>query len=227
MKATTWLDLKNRCLRLLQDTARDAATYTDEDMVDYVNSALVDVAAHTARKKTQEIVLEEPATTLSMPDDFMANGPVAIQVQGLYWQLWQPITWHPDETLPTPYSFSLSSNAYYEWPKGTLNFLWLVPANTKLRLQYYAYWEEVEDDSSVFTFRHRWLIDALQWNILSKACLKIALQAANLRQYNIKVDSGVPEDNPMLKVSREFYRKFLDKLAENPPQDRSLWMNGD
>ena len=223
----TWLFLKNQVIRLLQDTDRTAAQYSDDDLLDGINSALIDIVSHTARKKTIEVVLEEPTTQLETPSDWLAPGPIAIQVQGLYWQMWTPYAYRPDETLPTPYSFSLSNNSYYEWPKGTLNFLWLVPANIKLRLQYYAYWDEMVDDAGLFTFRHRWMLDALKWNTTSKVLLKSVVQSAGLRQWNIKVDSGEPEDNPMLKASQVFYRMYQDKLAEYPPQDRSVWDSGD
>ena len=224
-----WLTLKTRARRLLQDVPAEGSelTWSDDDMLDYVNAALSDITSHTARKKTMEIVLEEPSNLYDMPDDFLALGPVAIQVQGLYWQMWTPYSWKPDETLPTPYAFSLSNNAYYEWPKGTINFLWLVPANIRLRFQYYAYWDEIVDDNSLFTMRYRWMYDAIEWNVVSRALQKSAIQAANLRQYNIKVDSGTPEDNPMWTMSKFFYQKYRERMAEYPPQDRSVWDTGD
>lgn len=220
-----WLDLKNRCRRLLQDTSDDKTntTYADDDMLDYVNSALVDISSHTAKKVEWITTLEQPASQLEMPADFMKFGPIAVQVQGLYWQFMEPYTWQPSDTLPTPYAFSLSQNGYFEWPKGTINFTWLVPANMKLRFDYFGYWSPVIDDNSILNMRQMWMADALQWNILFRAMLKIATQAANLRQYNIKVDSGTPEDNPMLKMAREFRKFYWDILGEHPSNLTEVW----
>lgn len=219
-----WSKIKNRCLRILQDTARETqVSWSDDDMRDYANAALTDLSVHTAQKKIWETVLETPSTVVELPGDILELGPVSIQVQGLYWQFLTPVTWKPGETLPTPYTFSLSVNGYYEWPEGTVNFLYLIPAGQKLRFQYFAYWAEIEADDDVIPFRERWLEEALYWNVLSRAVTKTAIQAANLRQYNIKVDSGEPEDNPMLKMSHYFYRKYLEVLADNPSNAKAVW----
>lgn len=226
--AARWSKIKNRCLRMLQDTTRDeSASWSDAEMLDYVNAALTDFASHTARKKIWEKVLEKPSLTIELPDDVLELGPVSIQVQGLYWQFLTPCMWKPGDTLPTPYTFSLSVNGYYEWPESVLNFIYLIPAGQRLRFQYYAYWDEVENEEDVIPFRNRWPEEAIYWNILSRAVMKTAIQAANLRQYNIKVDSGEPEDNPMLKMSHQFYRKYLEILADNPNNDRSVWEASD
>ena len=123
--AYRWGQLKNRCLRLLQDTVRENATFTDEDMLDYVNAALNDLASHTAKRETFETVLDTTTNKVVMPDNFLDPGPVAVQLQGLDWQLLVPMTEKPSDTLPSPMAFSLSLNAYYEWPEGVFNLLYM------------------------------------------------------------------------------------------------------
>jgi len=227
MANETWGELKARCIRMLQDTNRDVPLWTDDDMLDYVNVALQDITPHHARKITWETSLIEASTALDMPEGFYAMGPVAIQVQGLYWQMLVPYSWQPDETLPTPYTFSLSSNSYYEWPKGHVNFLFLIPANVKLRFNYYSYWDAIRNDSDTFSYRHKWFQEALFYNIMSQALMKGAVQSANLRQWNINVDSGQPEHNPMWRMSEAYRLKYERVLGDHPPQDRSVWDNGD
>ena len=52
--STSWKSLRDRVLRVLDDIERDdesAVSWTDADMLDYIDEALVAIATHTAAEQ--------------------------------------------------------------------------------------------------------------------------------------------------------------------------------
>jgi len=219
----SWTDFRARSVRMLADSDREKPTWDDDDLRDYVNEALEDVAWHTAQLKTYSLSLKA-VTQIDLPEDFLALGPVWVtdmlnnkilmeQARLVKGQTYAVLA-QSSQTMMMLYP------RYYQWPDGKLSFV--SPLTATLSLDYYGYWDEVVDDDSQMTVP-RWMLEALKWVILEKCMHKQAIGAAMLRQYNTKQDSGSPEDNPLLKQAADFHRKYEQVLASHPTQDRSGW----
>ncbi len=228
--AIRWTTLKNRALRLLDDTERSRPNYTDEELLDYVNAGLNSLASgHTAQECEYVITPSQPLAELTLPENYISMGPAYYLSNGRRIML-TPVRLFPGESLPAlinqrflAQQFMISRNiAYYEYPAGRLNFAEDVLENTELHVSYFGYFDLVTDDTDLIP-APRWAEEALVWYIQMLAMAKPSVQASMLGQYKTKIDSGSPEDNPLMK-SVEHCRKMWDRiLASNPRQERTGW----
>ena len=231
--AIRWTPLKNRILRVLDDTERSRPTYSDEELMDYVNSGLTTLASvHTAQECEYIITTPKVENKLVMPENFLALGPVYYQVHGRRVML-QPLKLHPGESIPAligwlaPQPVMWNSHSYgnisfYEYPAGTLNFSLPVIEGLEMHANYFGYYDRVEAETDII-LAPRWAEEALIWYVQMLAMAKPSVQASMLGQYKTKIDAGSPEDNPLLK-SVEHCRKMWERiLSSNDKQARTGW----
>jgi hypothetical protein len=220
---TTWKQLEAKLRGQLQDTDVSNATWSPDELRGYANAALDELSGHTARQRVHSLTVEVSTLVLEMPADLLALGPVSVAVPGtLEKQLMVPIERRPGGTYPPDSSLSVRENSYYEWPVGVLNFMRSLQAGTAVSAGYYAYWPEIQTDSDVLGIP-RWMEGAIYWYVLASAMYKPGIQAAQIRQYNTRRDSGSPIDNPLLEFSKYAMRRHAEILASHPHQDRSSW----
>jgi hypothetical protein len=211
-----------RVRRVLDDLDLNLATWSVEDLRDYLGDALAAVSAHTARESLFEQELTADTASLALPDDFLDPGPIWLS-NGSTRQLLSPAPLRPGETLPDSEAVGDESDFYW-WPEGTINFFRQVASGNTLRVHYWAYWSvPSEPEAEEVIPIPRWLESPVKWNMLMQAMTKPGAQAAYLAQFKTKRDSGDPEDNPLI-VSARFYKRLYDgDLAEKPPQNRKGW----
>jgi hypothetical protein len=216
-----WSLLRDRLLRVLDDVDRNVATYTDDDLRDYINEALVAISGHTAQEKVFAKTFEASASLLDLPDDVLELGPVLIAGSGEKY-LSKPYRLKPGESLPTlTSSAGGQSQGYYRWG-NTLRFLIPVSAGKVVTIHYFGYWDRI--DSETETLRvERWMEEALKWYALHAAMTKPARNTANLRQYATQVDAGHPEHNPLLRFARYCLERYNELIVDHPQQARMGW----
>lgn len=129
----------------------------------------------------------------------------------------------PRATLtPSSYRYTTSTgeaNDWIEYPQGYLSLAAAMTEGDQLELYYFAYWSKPPTETSL-TFVIE-VPTAAQYGIClyaaSNCLLAKSTSSANIRQYNVRVDSGTPVDNP-LKDQSEFYRHlFYQEMKMMPP----------
>lgn len=216
-----WKALRSRIIRLLDDTNRDAPSWTDDDLRDYVNLALKAVTQHTALQARQEVTADAELSSLPLRDDFFEIGPVSASSNNRHSYL---EAFEPKPGYPFPESSGDTPALYYEWPTGTLNFLPVVPVGGVITVHYYAYWPEVdgEDDNPKLGLPN-WMEEPLYWYCIAQAMSKPGVQAASLQSYKTRFEAGNTGSNPLLEFSTYAMRRYERLMAEHPSQDRSGW----
>ena len=116
-------------------------------------------------------------------------------------------------------STSISDNDWIEYPNGYLNLSVALSEGDQLRLYYFAYWNkpETESDLGFILEVPTAALVGMMYYAGSHCLLPKSSNSANIRQFNLRVDSGNPEDNP-LRVQAELYRKlFFQEMKMLPP----------
>jgi len=218
----SWLNLRNRVLRVLDDNIRTDLTkvsFSDDDLLDAINDALINITAHTAQEKVFSTTLTTEATILQLPDDVVDLGPITINdtisIVGAV-----KVVLGPGESLPT--TTVSGQYPYYRWPTSQLNFPSKIPATYTVDIRYWGYWSRVEREEDVLAV-DRWMEEPLKWYMLHLLAAKPAYQASVLGQYKIRSDLGKPTDNPLLEFSGYCFKRYDSKMSEYSPQDRSGW----
>lgn len=217
-----WSDLKAKITRALDDTARaetETPTWSNDELLDYINYALVAFADHTAQAKTYEYKATAAVSTVVLPEDFLKIGPVWFPNRRLI----KPIRLEPgllfSSTTVTTSSLPIG---FYEWPEGTLNLTRELGGGETLTVYYWAHWDEVVGDDSLLSVPV-WAREALHWYCLSRAMAKPGIQAAQLGQWKTRRDLGEPESNPAKAFAKYCEEKYEEVLSRHPSQDRSGW----
>jgi hypothetical protein len=216
-----WGDIEARVRRLLEDTDSTAYTWTELDMVDYANAALKAVAIHTARENQVVYSLTSDLASYTLPDDVLQLGAVILTYISVP-EILQPVRLQPQNILPSTISRG-GATGFYQWPKGTINFLRPILSGRTLTINYWSYYPTVVDVNTPLTGLPRWAEEAVKWKVMIEAIAKVSGQEALLAQWKQKRDAGTPEQQSLITISK-FYQFQYDKvLYEHAPQDRGMW----
>jgi hypothetical protein len=200
--ATSFGDLKASILRLLVDEVDP-----DDPLViggKTVTASLLEDAVYAGLKailpwswKTATYSIATGATELELPGDvYRIEG---VYDNSLYTYLNENII-----TAGLPFA-SESGNMWIEYPEGHITFLAeLTDGGT---LYYAAYWSEPKLDEE-YIEAPAVVIPGMAFYGASYCLLPRATSSAILRQFNVKVDSGVPTDNPIMDMSNAFMKRF-------------------
>jgi hypothetical protein len=211
---TTWAEFKANVVTVLGDENRAEPTWSDAELLLYMNYALSGISEHTAQEKEAVAVLAAATTTYALPADCLGLGPVRVTADGVE----AGRSW----TAPASAVTARGGPSYfYEW-KGTLYFLSAIPSGATLSVAYYGYWDRLTADANLLGVP-QWMEEALLWAVMRHCMSKPGVQSAQIRPWNTRQDSGTPEDNPAL-IFAEYCRKQYERiLANHPNQDRTGW----
>jgi hypothetical protein len=108
----------------------------------------------------------------------------------------------------------LAEQSWMEYPEGYLTFMKPL-LSSGARLYYSSLWAKPALDADAIeppAITHIGIVlFAASYCLLSKASA-----SANIRQYNTKVDSGVPVHNPEAEMSTYFLRRFEAEMNRHP-----------
>jgi hypothetical protein len=114
---------------------------------------------------------------------------------------------------------SEAGNIWLEYPEGYLTFGDALDNGGDL--YYAAYWAEPTLDDEIIE-APAMIIPGLAFYAASYCLLPRALSAGNLGQYKMKVDSGVPTDNPIMDMSNAFMKRFELEMSRIPGRTRGI-----
>lgn len=199
--ATSFGDLKKAVVRLLDDTIITTDNivggkdFSPELLRDSICAGLKAILPH-AWKSSSYTILDE-TTELDLPSDLY-------HVEGVYDNQLDSYLEENILTAGTP-TASEAGNMWLEYPEGHLTFLSeLTDGGT---LYYAAYWTEPELDADIIE-APAVSIAGIAFYAASYCLLPKAIGIAKIRQYNVKVDSGTPEDNPIMTMANHFTKRF-------------------
>ena len=220
MAKITWEVLRGKLLRILDDLQRestDTPTWTDPDLLDYIDLALTAFTDHTAQEKVFTYTPTAAADYVELPDDMHTIGPVWFPLR----RLLSPIKIEPGLIFAsTTVSTTSSPWGYYEFPRGKLNLTRALGSGEELTVYYWSYWGSPVGSESTIEVP-KWAHEALLWYCVGLAMSKPGVLAAQLNEWKTKRDSGSPIDNPAKTYAKYAREQYDIILANHAPQDRT------
>ena len=114
-----------------------------------------------------------------------------------------------------------TGKAWYSWPRTLLH---TYGVEGQIDVEYYAYHSRIDADDATEIEVPQWAVPAIVWLTMANILIPSSVSAANLAQYKIKVDSGNPEDNPMLLQVKHFISQYEWLIAQHPVQLREVYI---
>lgn len=217
----TWAMMKTYIQEaMLKDDTADSR-YTSVQFLAYARWACAELSQHTARADEYVYQGDGVQSKFVLPADMIdtveKSGLVAL-VDTSTTRYIPPYRRLPDIIWVTDIT-GQPRECYWEWPSGNLT-LGFVPSHTqKVILNYFRIWRPPVAEQDVMEFP-QWMEQAFVYLVSAMALAPTSVQAANVRQWNRKQDSGNPEHNPAQKQANWFIEQAHRVLAKVAPQDR-------
>lgn len=209
---------------ILKDSGGENSRYTETQLQAYARWACAELSQHTAQADCFVIQCDGQRNTYPLPSDMIGSiedtGLVAYNDGSniIYLPVYRSL---PEVVWPTDLN-GQNRRVYWEWPSGQLT-LGFIPANsTELRLYFFRIWTPPEHDEDLLVFP-QWMEQAFVYLFAAAAMEPYGAQAANIRTWNRKQDSGNPEHNPAQKQAKWFTEQAWRILSKQPPQDRATF----
>ncbi len=207
-------------------TFTSGTTTTAEFLTEGINAALT--AISTRVWKPSMFALNGPGHTFDLPDDFIdIEGVFDAQahkmIQGLVFQ--PPLDM--DDTMDRTH------NAWYLYPAQQISFLIdlsepaatssNIPPVSGVQVYYAGMWisAPADDDTFELDIPYKYLTCLALY-----ACSYLMLQKANtsgsIRQFNTKVDSGVPTNNVELDMSNAYLKRYESEMGRFPLMEHGI-----
>ena len=162
---------------------------------------------HTGYASTSDITGDGETTQFSLPGNCVDG-----RIQGVYHvddDVWlTKIDFFPGTSLDT---------GYYVWPSALINFNPYIDEDEIMRLHYVAYYPEIEGDSTTI-LAPDWALEAIALYAAGRTLEDNSSQFAQLGQTRTRIDSGTPEDQPILRLAERYIRQFYDLINQHPAQ---------
>jgi len=223
--STTWDEVNEQLSIFMDDDGLTASgdegefEYSQQQRIAAWNQAQHLLVSHTPRECFVELVINSDERSAELPDDFY-------KVRSVY--LTDDQRWSTPMRLPVPGAIRYEngeSNLHWTWGRRLL--FERTVQNSEVELYYWGYWPKVtyrENNDEVDLVAQE--ITVPPWSVLAlchltaATCLQPgAIQAARIRQWNIKVDSGTPVDNARAAQAWEHWKWWREILNSVPPKD--------
>jgi hypothetical protein len=178
-------------------------------LLNNANDALRLLAAqHTGCASTFTITGDGSTTQYSLPTNCLDNESSGVYaVYDALAGVWmKQVTFFPGEALGL---------GYYVWPSGSINFYPAPSDGYDINVYYVAYYDEIVDDNSNIAIPV-WAYEAIKLYTAGRTLEDQASQMALLGQFKTKVDSGGPEDQPIMRLSERYIQQFWEILNSYP-----------
>ena len=123
---------------------------------------------------------------------------------------------------PGSYRMEDQASLPYDWiefPTGFIDVGIPVTLGDTIKVYYRAFWPKPASASDT-SFRILVPYQAhlgMVYYACAHCLLPRSVQSGGIRQYNTKVDSGAPTDNPLYNMSEWFLKRFLQEMKLMPP----------
>lgn len=187
---TTWVNFEGFVRRIIQDDipdVNDNYIISSFDLMRYFNYALDWAANRHAPLKHVSLEIDTATRVIALPDD--AHRVLAVNANGT--NLEESGTYMPQ---------------YDEYSVISDTEMLIGDVGAKLaEVSYLGEYVWVLVDTDVIP-GPRWLEEALLHYVVSRALSQRAASSGNISQWNTKVNSGDPEDNPLLRMAEHYMR---------------------
>ena len=220
-------DLKKRILLLLGDDIASGAgepiyggQYSVDALLAGIHAALDAVLPWVWKRSVIDLNTSSDGYSFTIPTDlYQVEGVVESVTRSgtsmLYGRYSPMLTFRAQEVPDS------AMNYWVLYPAGKITFATQISASAGAKMYYAASWTKPTSDASVLE-TPEYALHALALYAASQCLLGKAVAAANIRQYGTKVDSGNPEDNPMLTVSTYLQRVFDVAVQRFPIMPRGV-----
>lgn len=213
----TFSDFSAKVLRVLGDP--DGNLFSDELIYDGCLAAHSAILPWLPKEATNEIITDSTSGSLG------AGGIYALpsdcyQLQSV--QLVSTGEFLPKATLASGTARNVGNTQYIDWieyPHGSLSLSEQLSSDEKLKLFYFAYWNAPSSDTDTeFTFE---VPDPAHIGMVyytgAHCLMPKAVDAAQIRQFNQRMDSGNPEHNPLKVEAKYLLERFAQEMKLMPP----------
>jgi hypothetical protein len=214
-----WSEIKARIISLLGNRSQQVE---DADLLEWFNQAQRNFAIrHTASQNVQSYDGDGSTIEFDLPADFLGDYAVFWDDEDTFLEPkdFKPgIRWDWDETDDTyrPYGYIL-------WPVSKLTVFHAPESGTgNLKLYYWGMYSDIAGDTSVLE-PPVWAHEALIFYTLALSMVPAFVDTANIRQWNQRVDSGRPVDNPLLGAFNTLMAQYHEALSTWPKQVRDQY----
>ncbi len=190
----TLLQLKTRMLVLLDDP--ESGTFTD---------AIITEGAHSALRQILEYY---PKLAQADITTFTGSGPYVGAMPTDLHSVDAVLDLNSKQMLPKAslaagsyQGTNIETNDWHVYTAGTITFS--KELTSGCRVYYRAQWDEPAADGTDLETPD-FLLNMLAYYGCYEACVAKATKAGNIRQFNLKVDSGNPVQNPLLDLAQRF-----------------------
>lgn len=229
-----WGDLSQSILAgLLSDPS--GSKYKPEPMLVFAKYALAEVSAHTSECATYEWKGDGQTSVFPLPSDMMGNADKNVLVAlrsgiGTSQEKTDFLSVYKNQP-ETSWMWVMPSSqqrrkVYWAWPSNAITLGFTPVVGETLCLWYFKVWDNPKDDNSLINVP-QWMEQALAYFIAGFALQAEATQAATIRQWNIKLDSGTPEDNSVLRMANWYIEQAHRVLQKYTIQDRDTFYRND
>jgi hypothetical protein len=205
-------DVVNQVRRLLGDPGGDAPLYPDELISDGVLEALKTILPWVAKESAAAYTGDGSTFEYALPSDCAEVDAVWSGAQGAFLPR---AGFFPGAAWSYGEGSALDENAWLDYPAGRL-ILAAPPANGKvIQVFYSAYWPEPADLTDTLA-APEYALPGIKYYAAAYALAPKAVSSANVRQFNTKVDSGTPVQNPMADMVKFFLARFEAEMGRCP-----------
>lgn len=211
--------------------SQEDVTYTDELIFDGLCLALDAIMPWVPNQKVVTLT-SGSGPEIALPDDCYYPEVVVDLEAGL---VLERVTLSPGKGRPKAGESKSSAYDWMEYPRGYIHFS-VTPetgqvaydeygqpiatsgSGREFSLYYQAYWSKPtskDDDSFILPMPSMALNGVLYWTC-AHCVIPGAATSAQIRQFNTKVDSGVPTDNALENIAKFLRQLFVEEMNRLP-----------
>lgn len=206
--------IQSRIYRLLNDP--NATTYGDELVYDGLVAAQEAILPWVPKQAVYTMTSGSDGYLLQLPSNLYQIQAIRQVETGKFIQ----------KATMAPLTVRTNDNQNFidwiDYPSGYISLNYQVEEGTEFEVYYFAHWNLPNDASDIEfvmevpQYAHQGLVYYAGAHVL----IPSAVNSATIRQFNLRVDSGDPEHNP-LKVEADYLRSlFFTEMKFMPPYVR-------
>ena len=217
----SWETLRDNYVRVfLGDPS--AGTWKNAELLLYCVWAQDDFTNWYPRERTQ--TLAEDTASFDLPDDFYRVNLVEWRRTDYYRKFLEAVPRRPGWEFPSTEVDDDSYPVGY-WIEDETLYLGRT-AEVDFTLHYLAYWPTPSGDASQISVP-RWARQALVFYISAMALFRKSVGFAKIRQWNTRMDSGKPTDEPLLPEVEFLLRQYKEIISTHVgDQDWNVYYEG-
>jgi len=190
----------------------EGSGYDDELILDAVRVAHEAIMPWTPKLATAELTGDGSATIFVLPTDLYSVDSVCVRTTG---EIISQAVLSPGKTWG---EYSSGTNNWLEYPSGSLTFAKELSSGEIYDLFYLAYWNvpQTSTDNTFILEPPAYAHYGISLYASAYCLVPQAANAAEMRQWLTRIDSGSPEHNPMMKAANWLLSLFQSEMSRHP-----------